>query len=337
MEVSSTVISVTESSQAGQARRDASALAARLGFSEEAQGKVALVVSEAAKNLVAHAREGLILLRALYSGPQVGVEMLALDKGPGMADVERCLRDGFSTAGTGGVGLGAMRRMSALFDIHSVPGVGTAVVAQLWADKPPPASGVEVGVVCVPMRGEEVCGDSWAVDRKDERLLFLVADGLGHGPEAARASRAAVVSFLEQRPHALVELLRGAHQELRSTRGAAVSIASVDGAQLHYTGVGNISAAVVSPDGAVQRLVSMNGTLGHQASRMQEFSYPWSARSTLVMCSDGLSTQWRLDAYPGLLARHPSLVAGVLYRDFVRGRDDATVLVAREVSRGGPY
>lgn len=334
MEVSSTAIVVTESSQAGQARRMASALAARLGFSEEAQGKVAIVVSEGAKNLVAHAREGLILLRPLHEGPHVGVEMLALDKGPGMADVDRCLRDGFSTAGTSGAGLGAMRRMASLFDIHSVPGVGTAVVAQLWADKPPPASGVEVGAVCVPMTGEEVCGDSWAMDRKNGRVLFLVADGLGHGPEAARASRAAVVSFLEQGHHELVELLRGAHQELRSTRGAAVSFAALDGAWLHYAGVGNIAAAVVSPAGVIQRLVSMNGTLGHQASRMQQFSYPWSPGSTLVMCSDGLGTQWRLDGYPGLLSRHPSLVAGVLYRDFARGRDDATVLAAREVPRG---
>ncbi|WP_375769942.1 ATP-binding protein/SpoIIE family protein phosphatase [Archangium gephyra] len=334
MEVSSTAIPVTESSQAGHARRTAAALAARLGFSEEAQGKVSIVVSEAAKNLVAHAREGLILLRAIHAGPLGGLEMLALDKGPGMADVERCLRDGFSTAGTSGVGLGAMRRMSTLFDIYSMPGMGTAVVAQLWADKPPPPCRMEVGAVCVAMTGEEVCGDSWVVDYKMDRCVFLVADGLGHGPEAARASRAAVVSFLEQTPREPLELLRGAHQELRSTRGAAVSVAAVQEAQLHYAGVGNISAAVVAPGGTIQRLVSMNGTLGHQAPRMQQFSYPWSVGSTLVMCSDGLATQWRLDAYPGLLARHPSLVAGVLYRDFARGRDDATVLVARELPRG---
>jgi serine phosphatase RsbU (regulator of sigma subunit) len=227
-----------------------------------------------------------------------------------------------------------MRRMSSVFDIHSVPGGGTAVLAQLWAGKPPPASGLEVGVVCVPMKGEEVCGDSWAVDRKGDRFHFLVSDGLGHGPEAARASRAAVVSFLEQGPNELVELLRGMHQELHSTRGAAVALAALDGARLHFTGVGNIAAAVVSP-GGIQRMVSMNGTLGHQSHRMQQFSYTWSPGATLVMCSDGLATQWRVDGYPGLLARHPSLVAGVLYRDFARGRDDATVLVAREAAGEG--
>jgi anti-sigma regulatory factor (Ser/Thr protein kinase) len=328
MEMSSTVMTVTESSQAGFARRTASALAARLGFSEEEQGKVALVVSEAAKNLVAHAREGQLFLRTLYSGPHRGVEMLAIDKGPGMADVDRCMRDGYTTSGTGGSGLGAMRRQAHLFDIHSLPGVGTVVLAQLWSGKPPPPSEMLVGVVCVPKTGEDVCGDSWAVDRKEGRCFFLVADGLGHGPDAARASHAAVVSFLEQGPRELVEMLRGMDPELRSTRGAAVSIAILDGARLHYAGVGNISAAVVSP-GGIQRMVSMNGTLGHQTHRMQQFSYTWSPDSLLVMCSDGLSTQWRVDGYPGLLSRHPSVVAAVLYRDFVRGRDDATVLVAR--------
>ena len=329
MEVNSTAIPVTESSQAGFARRTAAALAARLGFNEENQGKVALVVSEAAKNLVAHAREGQILLRPLYTGSHVGVELLALDKGPGMADVDRCMRDGYSSAGTGGVGLGAMKRQSALFDIHSVPGVGTALVAQLWSGKPPDSEPLQVGVVCLPKPGEEVSGDSWAVDVKEGRAFFIVADGLGHGPDAARASRAAVVSFMEQGSRSLVELLQGMDQEMRSTRGAAVSVAVLDGGQLHYAGVGNIAGAVVSPTG-VQRMVSMNGTLGHQAPRKQQFSYAWATGASLVMCSDGLATQWKVDGYPGLLLRHPSLIAGVLYRDFFRGRDDVTVLVARE-------
>ena len=339
MEVSSTAIAVTESSQAGHARRTAAALAARLGFKEEAQGKVALVASEAAKNLVAHAREGQLLLRALQLGPHVGVELLALDKGPGMADVERCMRDGYTTAGTGGSGLGAMRRMSSLFDIYSQPGVGTAVLARLWADKAPPSDegGLEVGAVCVPIAGEEVCGDSWSLDLKGGRPHLLVTDGLGHGPEAARASRTAIASFLDQASQDPVELLRGAHQEMRGTRGAAVALAAFarQGAKLDFVGVGNISAAVVLPTGA-QRLVSMNGTLGHQVPRLQQFSYPWAPGALLVMCSDGLSTQWRLDPYPGLTARHPSLVAGVLYRDFCRGRDDATVVVVRESPAGAP-
>ena len=145
---------------------------------------------------------------------------------------------------------------------------------------------------------------------------------------------AAVAAFLEQHTADVSALLKGAHEPMRGTRGAAVAIASLDPASLRldFAGVGNISAAVLSPQG-VQRMVSMNGTLGHQLHRIQPFAYTWSPEALLVMCSDGLVTQWRVDVYPGLSAHHPSVVAGVLYRDFCRGRDDATVLVARQSAR----
>jgi hypothetical protein len=98
---------------------------------------------------------------------------------------------------------------------------------------------------------------------------------------------------------------------------------------VRFAGLGNISARLVR-DGGVRHLVSHNGTAGHAARRIDEFTYPWTPDDRLVMHSDGLATQRDLDAYPGLMERHPSLVAAVLYRDFTRGRDDATVVVARE-------
>jgi hypothetical protein len=76
-------------------------------------------------------------------------------------------------------------------------------------------------------------------------------------------------------------------------------------------------------------MVSMNGTLGHSVGRIQHFSYPWGKTSALIMHSDGLATRWNMDQYPGLAARHPALLAGVLYRDFCRRRDDVTILVSR--------
>jgi hypothetical protein len=131
-------------------------------------------------------------------GPIGGLEVLALDLGPGMADVGRCLADGYSTAGSRGVGLGAMARLSALFDIHSRPGEGTAVLARLWSaplPERPEAAGLEFGVVSLPLAGEEVCGDAWAVDEGRGRSFVLVVDGLGHGPQAAEAAREAVRAF----------------------------------------------------------------------------------------------------------------------------------------------
>lgn len=329
----SIAIAITESSQTGEARRAALALASRLGFKETERGKVGIVVSEAANNLVQHAHGGVLLLRAIERHSTIGIEILALDKGAGMADVEVYLQDGFSTAGTSGNGLGAIRRLSNLFEIYSIPGAGTALLAHLWADSTVPQPSeltLELGVVCLPKRGEDVSGDAWASQTDDQHSLLLVADGLGHGPAAATASSAAVRALQEHHqrsPHAIVE---AAHAALRSTRGAVLAIAEIDFEQhsVRFAGVGNIAASIHSFD-QHHSLVSYNGTVGHEVRKIQEFTYPWYTNGLLIMHSDGLGTQWRLDRYPGLSQKHPSLIAGVLFRDFNRERDDVTVLVAR--------
>src|SRR4051812_632778 len=119
---------------------------------------------------------------------------------------------------------------------------------------------------------------------------------------------------------------------LRATRGAGVEMIAVDldRGVARYAGVGNIAAVILNANGTRQSLVSQNGTAGHTIPRIQEYNYPVAARATLVMYSDGLGTHWDLAAYPGLLSRHPSIIAAVLYRDFSRKRDDVTVVVLKE-------
>ncbi len=330
----SVALPILETSQAGEARRTAVAFASRLGFNETERGKVGLVVTEVANNLVRHAQDGVLLLQALDKNGIAGVEILALDKGPGIDNISECLQDGFSTAGTSGNGLGAMMRLSAFFDIYSIPKVGTAILCHLWASPlpaNPPQDNLTLGAVCLPKTGEEVSGDTWASAASDDRTLLLVADGLGHGPLAAQASLEAVRVFRENVHRSPKEIVEATHGALRSTRGAALAIAQIDGERqaIHYAGIGNISGTVVSGSKSYS-LVSHNGTVGHEVRKIQEFIYPWSKDGLLVMHSDGLKTQWRLDRYAGLAVKHPSLIAGVLYRDFNRGRDDVTVLVVRE-------
>jgi hypothetical protein len=121
-----------------------------------------------------------------------------------------------------------------------------------------------------------------------------------------------------------------AHGALRSTRGAALAVADLDLArEVRYAGIGNI-AGLVSTSHDTRHMVSHPGIVGHEVRKIQEFVYPWSQDSLLVMHSDGLATHWNLDQYPGLASRRPSLIAGVLYRDFTRGRDDVAVVVARK-------
>lgn len=329
-------IEVREQSQVAEARRVAVATARAQGFGEEDASRVAIVASELATNLLKHGGGGELLVGSHDDRTGSGVELLALDKGLGMADVDASSRDGHSTAGSYGNGLGAIKRGSHFSDVYSRPGVGTAVLARLQIGVPPTDGEPPVanyGAVSVAMRGEEACGDAWCRHALPDGLMLMVADGLGHGPFAADASHAAVRSFHQTLGAAPAEMLTAMHSALRPTRGAAVAIAQVDYAEcrVQFAGVGNIAATIVNVDGRVQRMVSTNGTVGHVAKHIRGFTYPLEGRPLVVLASDGLGTGWRLDDYPGLASRHPSLIAGVLYRDHNRGRDDVTVLVARGI------
>jgi anti-sigma regulatory factor (Ser/Thr protein kinase) len=328
---------VIESSQVAEVRRAAVGMARSQGFDEAATGRVALVVTEACTNLIKHGTGGEVLLQAVADAPQGhGLEMLALDHGRGMASVAASLRDGHSTAGSLGTGLGAMARAADVLDVYSTPDRGTAVLARLWPQRPSirqpaqPAPTAQVGGVCVPRPGEAMSGDGWDALLTADGGRIMVADGLGHGPDAAAASAAALSVFRAQPQAGLPDLLTEAHAALRSTRGAALAVAEVSFSQqqVRYAGIGNISGLVWSPASS-RNMVSHNGTVGHELYRVQEFVYPWPEGAMLLMFSDGLTSQTRPDGYPGLAQRDPALTAGVLYRDFKRGRDDATVVVMR--------
>lgn len=328
---------VEDSSQVASARRAVLDLASAIGFSEERAGMAALVVTELATNLAKHATAGQLLFRALQrrggaTAPE-GIEILAIDRGPGMPDVPRARQDGYSTAGSLGHGLGSVERQSDFFQIYSQPS-GTVAVAQLWIEQRPPVARqplYEIGGVLVSYPGEEISGDAWGWTMRDDRFAILVADGLGHGLSAHDAADRAIEVFYRNHEQSPSQVIGDVHAALRSTRGAAVAMVAVDTDRrlATFCGLGNISAVVFSADGSRHGMVSQNGTAGHIATRIHEFSYPLSARAMIVMFSDGLASHWDLAAYPGLLTRQPSIIAGVLYRDFSRGRDDLTVVVVK--------
>ncbi|HEY4369527.1 MAG TPA: SpoIIE family protein phosphatase [Steroidobacteraceae bacterium] len=326
-------VAVVDPSQIAQARREAAEAAAAIAFNTTDAGRVALVASELATNLIKHGGGGELLIGSYDDPTGTGIELIALDKGPGIANVQACLEDGYSSAGTAGHGLGAIRRQSQAMEIVSWQGMGTAVLARL-------ASGARHngdsqqrapwGSVSVALQGEEVCGDACIAVETTAGRTLIVADGLGHGAAAATASMEAIRLFERYQSRPVAELLEYLHSGLRSTRGAAIAVARFDPdrGKVVYGGIGNIAGVVLSST-ATRRMVSLNGTAGHVARKVQTFDYPITDDGVVVMNSDGLATSWSLQRYPGLLAAHPSLIAAVLYRDFSRRRDDVTVLVAR--------
>lgn len=320
-------LAVTEQSQIGETRRVGVAMAEALGFDETSRGEIAIVLTELASNLVRHANGGEVLLRSLPPTECCGLEVLALDRGPGIIDVAAALRDGFSTRSSPGNGLGAVGRLSTTTDLYSVNGHGSAMMAHFRLPQAPPVAD-NVGWVCLPMPGETACGDACdVVDLGGGRTVAIVVDGLGHGLHAAEASRRAMQVFRENATLDSPQLFDLMHNALRTTRGAAISVADIRRGQheVCYTGVGNVSGRLVE-HGKVRGMVSHNGTVGAKIHRVQQFSYPWTPDTLLVMQSDGLASQWRPEQYPGLFNRHASLIAGVLYRDHRRTRDDVTVL-----------
>lgn len=326
-------ISAADSSQTGHARRQAMSLANAMGFSEVRRGQLGIIVTEAAANIAAHAGHGEIVLVPWQFRSDAGIDILALDNGKGIADVGRSFEDGYSTAGTAGQGLGAISRLASTLQIYSATNRGTALLARISRESATAEKSLDnhaLGAVSLAITGETFCGDAWSADYTPGRSIYIVADGLGHGPSASEAAREAVRVFHEA-PHLSPErILANAHLALAKTRGAAVSIAEImhDKAVVNYAGVGNIAGAILE-GGKTRSMVSMNGTLGHSIGRIQSFSYAWGKTSTLLMHSDGLATRWNMEQYPGLSSRHPALMAGVLYRDFCRKRDDVTILISR--------
>ncbi|HEX3572966.1 MAG TPA: SpoIIE family protein phosphatase [Rhodopila sp.] len=323
------VIYVGDPTDVADARRRIGGLTACLGYDETASGRVAIVVTELAQNLMRHAGGGEILARAdpEWAG---GIEIMALDRGPGMADVAACLRDGYSTGGTSGNGLGAIQRLARQMLFHSRPQAGTAVLVRMGRESGgDPGAPRTTAALCVPKMGETVCGDTAAILAQPGAVVgIMLADGLGHGPQAAAASGEAARLFMKRGEASPKASLSTLHAGLRATRGAAVAIASIDptAREVTYSGIGNI-AGFITDSGGVRRMVSHSGTAGHTAGRLQDFRYPLHNRPVLVMYSDGLATSWSPESHPGLFGLDPLLIAGVLYRDHARGRDDASVVV----------
>jgi anti-sigma regulatory factor (Ser/Thr protein kinase) len=328
------IIKITDESCVGAARRTALHFAQQLNFKEKESGKLAIIVTELASNLIKYAGPtGELLIQSIQDGQKNGIQILSLDKGPGIANVAQCLQDGYSTQQTAGTGLGAISRLATVMSIYSLPGKGTLVFTQLEVDPPLSLKGghYETGAIHVPITGEEVCGDAWVVEPVANNLLCMVADGLGHGPEAALASERACQTLSDNKELSLVALLDKINKALYKTRGAAIAIAKIEPEQkaVRFIGVGNISAQLVLKQKS-HHLASRDGIVGLYARPGQEILYAWEPDALLIMHSDGLMSRWSLNDYPALAGRPSTLIAGILYRDFNRNNDDATVLVARQ-------
>ncbi|HEY6186096.1 MAG TPA: ATP-binding protein [Pyrinomonadaceae bacterium] len=343
-------IEIGHEAQVGTARRAVHDYASELGFNETALAEIDIVVQEIGTNAVAYSTGGGWLHFTVTLGADPGLELFYWDTGPGIYNMDRAIRDGVSTSGSLGAGLGAIRRLMDDFEIYSTLPMtgrltlsqkrrtshGTALLARKWLRQdvedwtPGREEAKRFGVWSRPHPQEEVNGDAYYIARRGERELLAVIDGLGHGQGAKEAADVAcdtLDDWMGERPD---ELLAAAHDALRATRGAVMGIVVIDHQSevFQYAGVGNIAVRVFGTQERIS-LVSTNGTLGLRLGSIRLWTHPWAEGATLFMASDGLSEAWDIQSYPGLLKRSPQLMAGILMRDYGREADDATVLVAK--------
>jgi anti-sigma regulatory factor (Ser/Thr protein kinase) len=319
-------IRVEDASAVASCRSTAAAMAGKLAFPQARADQLNLAVTEAASNLHKHAREGALLLRINKDAAVPGIELVTIDTGPGLRDVRAALRDGHSTAGTLGIGLGAIRRLADFCDLYSMPGHGTGLVARFWPASPQPAAGC-AGLIR-PIASEIESGDAFVAIQAGEVVTGLLCDGLGHGPLAAAASSEAVASVLEDPHGEPAVLLERVHRRLDRTRGGAVGIVQISGPVARFAGLGNVAAWILS-GGSRTGMTSVPGIAGHQARTIRQFEYRAPDDAVVVLHSDGLSSRWDIGALPGLAAKDPLVIAAVLLAEAGIHRDDAGVLVLK--------
>jgi anti-sigma regulatory factor (Ser/Thr protein kinase) len=340
MRATQVVIPVADASHVGEVRRRINQLTADAHLPPSECGHAAIVATELATNLSRYATGGEMILACVTAADDAPgwVEMISVDRGPGIPDVARCLEDGHSTGGGRGEGLGAVRRLSTEWDVFSLPSseseVGGSVIFSRVTDKskPLPKTAFTWSAVSRPAPHEVRCGDGWRVAERPGEFTLMMVDGLGHGMDAAVVADEAGDVFDADPFAPLPTVLQNAGVRLQKTRGGAMAVVRVDGRNrvARFVGVGNIAAHLrARGDEAGRGLVSHNGIVGGEVRKIQEFTYECPEDALLVVHSDGLQSRWSFRPYAGLITRHPAVIAGILYRDFTRGRDDVTVAVIR--------
>jgi anti-sigma regulatory factor (Ser/Thr protein kinase) len=322
---------VRDRTAVGEARRLVRQLAREAGLDAVDEERAAIVVTEAATNILRHAGGGEMLLRRAprHDGP--GVWIVAADRGPGIGNLDLAMQDGYSTAGSAGTGLGGMERQSDMFDIYSTAASGTIVTARVERrQRREERPSVDVAGLMLPYPDEEECGDGWAARPTASGMRVMLCDGLGHGRKAREASAAAEAAF-ESADDSLEAAAERIEMALAETRGAVALLCDVPaaGGELRYTGRGNI-AGYVWERTQTKRLMGRDGHFGAGSRRTHHTdALPFGEGATLVLASDGLKTIRDLSPYPGLAARDPLTIAALLLRELPRGNDDVAVLVAR--------
>ncbi|MDB5250106.1 MAG: serine/threonine protein kinase [Segetibacter sp.] len=315
-------------------KKDIRAVGIQQGFSEERSGQLDIIVAELCSNLVKHAGHGYLIVKPIEEKGNTGIEILCTDNGSGISDIRRMLQDGTSTKNTLGHGLGAIQRLSDKFDIYSQKDWGTIILSRLYQHPLAhyiPKFTTEVKGLVIPKTGERLCGDGFYYKQTNNKFKLFLGDGLGHGPEAAKAVDEAINSFKFCHEESPVDIIKYIHSTVKKTRGlvGTVVIFDFEKREWNICGVGNILTKIGNFSQS-KNYMCYNGILGHNIpGSLKEQITPYEPGQYLVLCSDGIKTKWELSNYPGIFKNDLSILTGAIYKDHTRNTDDSSVVIAK--------
>ena len=324
-------ISIRDDASISIAREHVREIAGELGLQQEVTETIAIAATELVRNQLVHARGGRFAVRSVERRGVRGLELVAADRGPGLADPTRALDGTMSTSGGLGSGVASVRRLMDELDFDIRLAEGTCIWARKFAGPVPYRS--EVAILGRPCEGERECGDDAAFVRRDDVLTIGVVDGLGHGILARDAAAPAVALLRNRAELDPVEILHAVDGALQRTRGAVMAVARIDLQlrQIEHAAIGDVRTCTYRPH-ASQRFTSVAGVLGTAYQRDRKYRVerePLQDHEVIVMSSDGLTTRVDISEELQLLRRHPIVIAAHLLEHFGRSNDDALVLVTR--------
>ena len=341
------VIPINEIYDVGIAIRKITELTEELGFSEKELSEISIVASELANNLIKHeAIEGKIIYSLIEEGTEKYIQIVSEDKGPGIANVETVMEDGYSTIGSLGIGLGAIKRLMSDFRITSNISdvktarynndwnqIGTKIITKKYLSQRGDTANLsqsrtKFGIFTRSKYGEKFNGDNYFLQHFEDKVIAAVIDGLGHGRAASEASTIARLHLIENHKKPLDVIINGMHERLRGTRGVVISIALIDHKEgvLEFVGIGNVLTRIFNSTTKINP-VKYSGFLGYKLRKFRVFSYPWIKGNTIIMTSDGISERYDVNKYPNFFKNHPIVIANTILKECGKAHDDATVLV----------
>lgn len=319
------------------------AVSRRMGFRDVARERMELVCNEMMSNQTKYALgSGEVQLWEAQE-PRPALDLFAVDRGPGVFNLPAAMEDGFSTSGSLGKGLGAIRRLAHESEFYTLPkGLepespwhGFAAWARFYPDERPNASVYEFGSYLRAYQGGAYNGDCICLRLRNGTVHWLHMDGLGHGAEAA-----AVVedkgALLDADERGLEEVIADLSTRLRGTRGAVAMAVGLDAASGSgaICGVGDMAAFLIS--NGQKRVISFSpGILGHSHRSLESTVVPFPRQALMITASDGLRRNWGLQTFPGLWRLHPQIIALVLGTAAGRSNDDQSVFAIRVKPKKG--